>query len=293
MPLGRADQHNRDVTRNQTFQQIAGMRQRRNPVADRGEAASVLVDRLFRDTRSVALPEQFLEQSLPPHADQPVRTGRGDIKSARTNRGRPRAGMQVGRVDQRAIDIDQRRRTVAAVDARRHVTVPSSSRAPDPVPAAGCPARAAPDPAHWAAWAARGPAAKEPAAPASAALPAAAAWTTLLAWRLTTRAGGPRNRGRQRRVGAGRNGRPQAPPLRSDLVDSALDLLGGVVHALLEIALGLVALALGLELWIVLELARLLLGGALHVIDLLTHVLVPPPGMHHSVMGSMPAGGAG
>src|SRR6478752_7047744 len=87
-------------------------------------------------------------------------------------------------------------------------------------------------------------------------------------------------------------GRPQPAPLRSDLVDSALDLVGGVVHALLEIALGLVALALGLEIGIVRELTRLLLGGALHLIDVLTHVLVPPSGMHHSVMGSMPALGA-
>src|SRR6478752_4876873 len=73
-------------------------------------------------------------------------------------------------------------------------------------------------------------------------------------------------------------GRPQPAPLRSDLVDSALDLVGGVVHALLEIALRPVALALGLELGIVLELTRLLLGGALHLIDVLAHVLVPPPG---------------
>src|SRR6476659_2658762 len=87
-------------------------------------------------------------------------------------------------------------------------------------------------------------------------------------------------------------GRPQPAPLRRDLVDSALDLVGGVVHALLEIALGLVALALGLEIGIVRELTRLLLGGALHLIDVLTHVLVPPSGMHHSVMGSMPALGA-
>src|SRR6476660_4756270 len=87
-------------------------------------------------------------------------------------------------------------------------------------------------------------------------------------------------------------GRPQPAPLRSDLVDSALDLVGGVVHALLEIALGLVALALGLEIGIVLELTRLLLGGALHLIDVLAHVLVPPPGMHHLVMRSMPAAGA-
>src|SRR4029078_12833956 len=76
----------------------------------------------------------------------------------------------------------------------------------------------------------------------------------------------PRNHAPERRVGAGRSAGPNLP-LRSDLVDSALDLVGGGVHALLEIALGLVALALGLELGIVLELTRLLLGGALHLID--------------------------
>src|SRR5436190_9805686 len=87
-------------------------------------------------------------------------------------------------------------------------------------------------------------------------------------------------------------GRPQSAPLRSDLVDSVLDLVGGVVDALLDIALGPVALALGLELGIVLQLTRLLLGGALHLIDVLAHVVEPPPGMNHSVMGSMPAAGA-
>src|SRR6476620_8860825 len=122
--------------------------------------------------------------------------------------------MQVGRVDQRAVDVDQRRHAAAGVDPPGHVTAPSASQAPDRVPAA-------PDPAHWAAWAARGSAATDRAAPASAARPAAEAWTTL-AWRLTTRAAVPRNHGiPQRRVGAGRSAGPNLP-LRSDLVASAL-----------------------------------------------------------------------
>ena len=155
------------------------MRQRRHPIADGGEPASVLVDRLLRHARSIAFSEQLLEQPLPPHADQPVRTGRRDVESARTNRGRPRAGMQVRGVDQRAIDIDQRRHAADRVDARGHVTLPPSSQEPARAPVAGCPAQAASDPAHRAAWAARGSAATDPAAPAWAARPAAAAWTTL------------------------------------------------------------------------------------------------------------------
>jgi hypothetical protein len=87
VPFGRADQHHHDVTRNQTFQQIAGVRQRGHPIADRGEAASVLIDRLLRHARSIALPEQLLEQPLAPHADQPVRAGRGDVEPARAERG--------------------------------------------------------------------------------------------------------------------------------------------------------------------------------------------------------------
>src|SRR6185437_15547153 len=198
--------------------------------------------------------------------------------------------MQVGRVDQRAVDVDQRRHAAAGVDPPGHVTAPSASQAPDRVPAAGCPAPAAPDPAHWAAWAARGSAATDRAAPASAARPAAEAWTTL-AWRLTTRAAVPRNHGiPQRRVGAGRSAGPNLP-LRSDLVDSALDLVGGVVDALLEIALGLVALALGLEIGIVLELTRLLLGGALHLIDVLAHVLYLLPACIIRSLGPCPRRG--
>src|SRR5947209_4662758 len=129
--------------------------------------------------------------------------------------------MQVGRVDQRAVDVDQRRHAVSGADAFRHVTVPSASQAPDRVPAAGCPASVARDPAHWAVWAARGSAATDRAAPASAARPAAEAWTTL-AWRLTTRAAVPRNHG-VRRDELGPALRP-APicRLRSHLVDSAL-----------------------------------------------------------------------
>src|SRR5437868_15533556 len=98
--------------------------------------------------------------------------------------------MQVGRVDQRAVDVDQRRHAVAGTDASGHVTVPSASQAPDRVPAAGCPGLVEPDPAHWAVSAARGAAATDRAAPAAAARPAAEAWTTP-AWRLTTRAAVP------------------------------------------------------------------------------------------------------
>src|SRR5689334_6564481 len=105
--------------------------------------------------------------------------------------------MQVGRVDQRAVDVDQRRHAVSGADTFGHVTIPSASQALDRVPAAGCPASVAPDPAHWAVWAARGSAATDRAAPASAVRPAAEAWTTL-AWRLTTRAAVPRNHGVRR-----------------------------------------------------------------------------------------------
>src|SRR6476659_5789803 len=207
MPLGRADQHHHHVASNQTFQQVASVRQRRHLIADRGEVASVLIDRLLRNPRSIGLPEQLLEQPPTPHADQPVRTGRGDIEPAGADRRRPRAGMQVGGVDQRAVDVDQRRRSLAGVDALGHVSGPSASQAQDRVPAPECLATVAQDPAQWAAWAARGSAATDPAAPASAARPAAEARTTL-AWQPTTRAGEPRNPRPPRRVGAGRSAGP-------------------------------------------------------------------------------------
>src|SRR4051812_25227970 len=99
----------------------------------------------------------------------------------------------------------------AAIRSRRvrlSVTVPSASRVPDRAPAAEW-APAARDRARWAARAAPGSAATDRAAPALVARPAAEVWTTL-AWTLTTRAAGPRNRGLAKTNWGRPFGRPQS-----------------------------------------------------------------------------------
>ncbi len=107
--LCRAGQNHRHLARVQLVEQPSCAGQRGDLLANGVEPSRVLILCLLRDAGGARLAEELGEQSRALHADQPVRAGGGYVDTVRAKRACPGNGVQVGGVDQRAVDVDQDR----------------------------------------------------------------------------------------------------------------------------------------------------------------------------------------